>query len=839
MPASDYQYWLGKETKDLKYVGKRGIVRRDADDKATGKAVFARDMNIPGMLYARALASPYAHAKIKSMDTSAAEKLPGVRAVLRYDDSDVTTRTFFCWEPDVINAVEMWPPFTSQGQFLSAPGGEAFMEGQPVGVVIAADELDIADEALELVKITWEELPFVIDIKKALEPGAPMVYENLKEWNPSGLFPPIRVSGSTVSSEQAAAYTYGPGWKGTANANNIKNVTKFTLPGSNMEKGFAEADQTIQFSFNRTESSGFSPETLSTVVQWTDNGTVEVWQGGEQMPPIPLYAFILGIPKSRILFHRPYAGGQFGGWDSQIYPQSGQVPSAALLSKRTNRPVKLVGTRRDDRFQEMDCGIYNVKVGFKKDGTITAAQVETTIAQCNDIGIIPDTHGTGHLVEATKIPNIQSTGTCVFQNKCGAGPSRCEQQANAHVFHQIYTRIASALGVDEGIIALKNDGSHGHDMAWLSQNKKQNKMPDIDSLSVVLKVAKDAVGFDQKFHAPGARKLANGKYHGMATAPAQEFSNGVGPNPIMPFVPNFTCGLSVDNGAIFLSAFRPDCGLDGRTGFARVIAEETGMRLEDVIYARAQEATAHKPPYRLGGGGGSAVFNMNSWVVAATSRLLKRQMLAVAASMLGAKPEDLDIVESNIIFKSNPSKATPVAAMAGLQGISVSCRDTDYVALGIPPMASHGYYTSRCVNIVEVEVDPETGQVDVTNAVCANDVGQPISPETVEGQMYGAAIMGYSTGGIEETIYDSATGVMLNPNMLDYKIMTILDAPTVDYRMVTSRMGNGVYGACGVGEDNTTFGSTLIVNAVYNALGIWVDTYPPTPERVLKALGKG
>jgi CO/xanthine dehydrogenase Mo-binding subunit len=129
---------------------------------------------------------------------------------------------------------------------------------------------------------------------------------------------------------------------------------------------------------------------------------------------------------------------------------------------------------------------------------------------------------------------------------------------------------------------------------------------------------------------------------------------------------------------------------------------------------------------------------------------------------------------------------------------------------------------------LEVEVDPETGSGDYTTHVCVNDIGQPIGPETVEGQMYGGAIMGLSTSAIEEQVYDPSTGVRLTPNWLDYRIMTFLDAPTVKYKMVTSRMGWGPYGSCGVGEDNCTFGSAMAVPAVKTPSAIMGDTYPPT-----------
>jgi CO/xanthine dehydrogenase Mo-binding subunit len=212
MAASDYAFWLGKEKSDLKAIGKRGVIRRDADDKATGKAKYGRDFKLPGMLYARALASPYAHARIKSKDTSSAEKLPGVRAVLRYDDPEVPRRIY-----------TPGPGFYSLLQFpaVSMPfyvlGDEALFAGAPVGVAIAADELDIADEALELVKVEWEELSFVIDVEAAAKSDAPLAYEFIENWDPTVIYPSVYADGITVA-------PYG----GTPS--NIKNVINFTYP---------------------------------------------------------------------------------------------------------------------------------------------------------------------------------------------------------------------------------------------------------------------------------------------------------------------------------------------------------------------------------------------------------------------------------------------------------------------------------------------------------------------------------------------------------------------------------------------------------------------------------
>lgn len=829
MPASDYQCWLGKEIEDLKWVGKRGIIRRDADDKATGKAIYGRDVKLHGMLYARVMMCPYAHAKIKSMDTSEAEKLPGVRAVLRYDDPMVPQRIWNPWDMELMFKIYM----TSCHVPWSILGPETWFEGSPTGVAIVADELDIADEALDLVKVEWEVKDFVIEYQKALEPGAPLVYDHLTSYDPNLLVPYRQPFGGNYGTEN---FSIEPGWEGAENANNVKLVTEFSLPETDMEAGFAEAEQTIEFTFHRTEIIGYGPEILCTVAQWVDNGNLEIWQGGEAPVNIMLNSMWSGIPMEKFVINSPYAGAQFGGWDGlPCTPQSSQIPIAAYLSKKTGRPVKVVFQRKDERWSEMDEGTFNIKVGFKNDGTITAIDMDNITAQCGDCGFIPETVGGGHFYESTKIANLHGICTTAHVNKNAFGPSRCEQQIDAHVKQQVFTRVAAALGVDEGTIAEVNNGQEGHDMVWVSEWKQANKIPDIDSLSVVLETGKGAIDWNGKFHAPGAKMLPNGKLHGMCLSPNHEFSNGGQPSPEVHFRHFY---FSIKDGKLYMVAHRPDCGVDGRTGYSRTIAEETGMNFEDIKYDRQFEGGWSMPKTELSGGGGSVVFTLTSWSIVAMSRAMKQKMLAVASATLGIDVADLDIVDSKIVQKSDPSNSYAIEEIPSLDGVTTLWEDVNWETLDMPGIIPTPMMISRCLNIVEVEVDPETGGVELTNAVAVNDLGVPVGPETCEGQMYGAAIMGYSTGAIEEVVYDDLTGIRLNPNFLDYKIFTILDAPPVDCHMVTSRMGYGPYGSCGVGEDNCTFGSPMIIPAIYNAIGKWVDTYPPTPERVLKALGK-
>jgi len=336
MPASDYKYWLGKEKEDLKWVGKRGIIREDADDKATGRAVYGRDIKLNGMLYARVMMCPYAHAKIKSLDTSAAEALPGVRAVLRYDDPTVPQRMFNPWDDDIKNFIST----RSYSMPMAVLGQEGFFEGAPVGVAIAADDLDIADEAMDLVKVEWEVKDFVIDYEKALEPGAPIVYDYLEKYDPNEVYNTRYAISCTFDDEK---FEYTPGWEGKENANNVKAQIKYTMTGTDMEAGFAEADEIFEFTFKRTENRAFSPEIPNATANWTDDGNLQLWfpyQDGAHKV-LDIFSVMLGLDKNKFEIITPYGGGSFGGWSIHLNPLHAMGPIAGLLAKKANKAVKV------------------------------------------------------------------------------------------------------------------------------------------------------------------------------------------------------------------------------------------------------------------------------------------------------------------------------------------------------------------------------------------------------------------------------------------------------------------------------------------------------------------
>jgi CO/xanthine dehydrogenase Mo-binding subunit len=790
--------------REYRHIGRRGVRRLDGYEKASGQAQYTIDIALPGMLYAKFLTSPYAHARIVRMDTSKAESLPGVRAVLRYDDPELPPLADLGGH--VPNAIPILPRI-------------AYFQGEEVGAVVAADTESIADSALRLIEVEWEERPFVLDAVRGLEPGAPLVNP---ETYPDGNY-------------------YNEGFL---------DVEKH----GDVEQGFAEADKIIEFQCRRLLHTWVGPERPCGIFKW-NGSSPEIWVK-QQRPYISkrvVSSWFGGIPMNRIRVHCPYQGASFGGW-SQVPWNMGGHYCAGLLAKRTGRPVKWLFSRREDFYGgEMDEGFYQFKVGAQKDGTITAVQISTVLSNqwFPVFGIVT------HLLENTKVPNIYGKLKAVQINKGINVPTRCEQNTNAMNLTLVFDRVANELGMDPTEVALKNDGAEAHDMEWLNQRKAELGFPVRDSLQECIEKGKAAIGWQWKWHAPGTKRLPNGKMHGIGFTWTHEWEDSAGSSEI---------GIRIErtDGTATIFSMRADCGLNAETTYCQVAADELGMRIEDVNYVGQIDAGfyAMTPD-------SSTNMSVNGYAVRNTARLLKQKILEAATRPGGVtsrgsfppafpdlKPEDLDIEDSSIFVKRNPSVRMSIGQFVGAAGLEGPIISQPEMGKGAQrsnftePLFAYswqvqqGAYSStrhrfcRQAHFMEVEVDTETGEIEVIRVVNANDVGKVINWEGCEGQQYGGSYMGVSRGRTEEVVYDPVTGVMLNGNLLDYKIATTLDIGSVDTLLVETGMGYGPYGAIGIGEDVATVIPALILPAVYNAIGVWIDSFPLTPDQVLKALGK-
>jgi CO/xanthine dehydrogenase Mo-binding subunit len=689
---------------------------------------------------------------------------------------------------------------------------------------VVAESEETAENAIKLIEVEWKIRPFVIDPEVALEPGAPL---SNTEWNSKG---------------------------------NINDQGIYIEKQGDTEKGFAEADKIIEFKFTQGHNTWIGPERPCGVFSW--NGEYpEVWVK-HQRPHICkrcISSWFGGIPMNKIDLHCLYQGASFGGWSQMAWNMGGHY-CAALVSKRTGRPVKWLFSRREDFYGgEMDEGVYFLKVGFKADGAITAVRERAILVNQS----VPVFGIVRHIMENTRIPHILGKTESVRLNKGPTVPVRCEYNAACHSLTMVFSRVAAELGIDPVVLALKNDGAEGHDMKWLDRHKSEMGFDVRDSLKECVEKGKPAIGWDKKWHLPGTRILSNGRMHGLGFAWTHEWEDSGGSSEMAIYIER-------NDGTATIFGCRADVGVNAETTYCQIAADELGMKMEDVRYKGQIDAGffAMTPDT-------STNLSINGSAVRSCARLLKARILEVAASRRGVTqltsfppafpgktPEELDIKDSFIYEKASPSNRLslaelvgpaggmgPLTPVMGEPGLAIN-EGLKYPVRLTPPLFEHAWHVQRgaylgvrlrlCrqAHFIEVEVDPETGEIIVTHVVNVNDVGRVINWEGCEGQQYGGTYMAVGRGRTEEVVHDPHTGVMLNGNLLNYKFPTMLDVGPIDTLLVESGMGFGPYGTVGIGEDVATALPAAMAAAVHNATGKWVSGFPVTPDKVLRALGK-
>ena len=513
---------------------------------------------------------------------------------------------------------------------------------------------------------------------------------------------------------------------------------------------------------------------------------------------------------------------------------------AAIIAKRAvNRPIKLLFDESHFYLTGDDSATYRCRIGAKKDGTITALDWHV-------VGPVGELH-IDKTYESTCIQNMRNTQEWALINH---GPHICFRHGTQCCVphNMMFDRVAAEFGLDPTVVALKNDGCQGHDWEWITRYQEENGFPKRHSLKEVIDLGKEAIGWDKKWHAPGVKKLTNGRMHGLGFVYINEWS----------WIPGrqFAC-LILRDGKLTIVGMRADFGVDTESAFRHCVAAESGVKYDDIVL---QQQRSDANTYRFWVPGGAMGITRNTPQLIAAARQLKQKILEYsvnppAASMLfpGAKPpqaafpgkkrEELDVKEGFVFEKANPGNRKSIKEIAGpFWGDDPSIihpvvPDVSGLTLDGKPHPKM-YVMSRQAHFMEVEVDTETGKVIVTGLVCVNDVGHLFNRRGAEAQQYGGAIMGLGRSATEEKIYCPKTGVGLNFDNINYHIGTMNDYPEIKCILNESHLGYSSYGACGIGEDSGASLSGITAGAIYNATGKWVDEYPTTPERVLKALGK-
>ncbi len=748
------------------------ITRVEGTDKVTGESAYAADVQLPNMLHCKLLRSDRAHARIVRIDTSKAEALEGVVRV-------VTAADLPKFEPRRL----------SNRIYNLLADDEVVFYGQPVAAVLAED-LAIAEEALDLIDVEYEELPVVLDPVEAMREDSPLARKPVSDID---------------RSESRGHATVDVQETESTKPSNVASQAKFSR--GDIEQGFAEADVVIEKTWRSgSMHQGYIEPHVSVADYNGVSGELTIWTGTQgQFYVRDVVSNMLGIPETKLRVIGMELGGGFGG--KIVLTQ----PIAGALSRLVGRPVKLVFTRADDLLgatPALQCAV-ELKTGMKKDGSLTAIKAKVVY----DSGAFP---GAPAVVGAILIggyytfPNLEIESYEVLTNKVSVGAIRAPGAHNVTFAIESHVdMMARQLGLDPLEVRLKNAVGKGDEMP------SKAKYP-----SIGLRECLEAIRGSDLWRSKDGPRESNGKRRGVGLA-----------------VGGWLGGLQPASAHVELNGdgtIKVVVGANDVTGtntaFAQIAAEELGVPLELVHVTTGDTMTA---PFAGMSAGSKTLFTVGRAVKQAAEDA-RQQLFAIAAERLEANPDDLECSGAEVRVKGSPDKTLTFRRLAGIS--------TGFAAL-YPPVVGRGTITARAqapgftAQACEVEVDEETGEVSVLRWATAQDAGFAVNPLSVEGQMQGGTTQGIGVGLWEEMVYDDQ-GRLLNPGLLDYRMPTAMDIPDIETRIVEVPSDDGPYGARGVGEPSIIPGAAAVANAIEDALGVRVTEAPITPERILRALGK-
>ena len=757
-------------TQEYKVVGTRPI-RHDGTDKVTGRAQYSADIQLPGLLHGKVLRSPHAHARIKSIDTSRAEALPGVKAVLTSAELPQPSGL----ASELGEGFIMNNPKFLTNNFLAAD--KALYKGHAVAAVAATSQ-HIAEEALALIEVDYEVLPSTMNVLDAMKVDAPILHETL-----ATLSDPLKAGGGLRSQDE------------DGEKSNIANHFVFEI--GDPEKGFQKADVIVERKYDtKTVHQGYI-EPHSGTALWNADDYVTVWCSSQGHFNVrDQVAIVLGIPVSRVKVIPLEIGGGFGG---KLVPYL--EPLAALLSKKTGLPVKLT-MNRAEVFEGTGpaCGSHiKVKMGATKEGRITAAQAELFYEGGAYPGS-PVAAGGMCMFGPYDIPNGRVEGYDVVVNKPKTAAYRAPGAPHAaFAAETVIDEICERIGMDPLEFRLLNASKEG------TRQIPGPKFPRIGCLETV-EAAKAHEHYSAPLEGPNrGRGVANGYWRnntGAASATASVNSDGT---------------VSLVEGS-------PDIG-GTRVAVAMQLAEVLGIPAEDV---RPTVGDTDSVGYTSMTGGSSVAFKTGFACYEAAQDIV-RQMVQRAARIWDVSPDDVEYTDGVLAHKSDPELKLTFKELAGMLNA------TGGPIVGSGNVDPRGVGGAFATHIVDVEVDPETGKVEILRYTAVQDAGKAIHPSYVEGQMQGGVVQGIGWALNEEYFFND-NGEMVNSTLLDYRMPTSLDLPMIDTVIVEVANPGHPFGARGVGEVPIVPPMAAIANAIYNAVGVRMNELPMSPGAVLEAL---
>jgi CO/xanthine dehydrogenase Mo-binding subunit len=744
------------------------IPRQGGVERVIGAGIYGIDLALKDELHGGILRSQYAHAKIVSIDTSEAKKVPGVHAVVTAADA-----------PDVRYGR------TYIDRYMLAKNKVRYM-GDPVAAV-AADSPAIVKQALKKIKVVYEPLPVVIDQEEAMKPDAPTLHDDM------------------------------PLPKNLPEGVKVKNVCSYTpVHVGDPDKAMAEADVVVDEVY---ETKMIHPQYLEpriAAAQVEPDGRITVWANAQAPFGVRTdVARLLGVSLNKVRVLSTELGGGFGGKASGITSGAAIEPICALLAVKAKRPVMIVLDKAEETISttiRSGAKMY-IKTGVKKDGTIVARQgkVVYDAGAYSGFGAMAGARCTNMLGGWYLMPNCHIDGYVVYTNKQVCGPVRGPggpQAAFAVESHM--DSIAAKLGMDPTEFRLKNTPKPGDKIIGVP------KLRDV-SLGETIKTAAEKIGW-------GRAKLEKNQGIGIATGSWIE-SAGPGGGAVVKVN---------EDGSVTVHIGKIDMGTAPRFGIPLIAAEELGVPVNDVTVVNVDTDAS---PWDAGTVGSRAI------IVSGTATKLaaidaRNQIFKMAASQLEASPDDLEIKDKQIRVKGTPAKSVPLATIAtnahNVIGEVIGRGYCDNVAMMAEEKArgsSQPFTAHACI----VEVDTNTGNVKILKYVAVHDIGFPIHPVAVEGQIEGATAMSIGQALCEQVVFDN-NGRTMNPSFVDYLMPTINMMPRIETTLVHGYPGAGPYGAKGAGEIACVPPMAAIANAIYNATGVRIRTLPLSPENVLRAL---
>jgi CO/xanthine dehydrogenase Mo-binding subunit len=792
---------------DHKILGK-SLPRLDAIDKVTGAAKFVDDIQFgPTLLHVKVLRSPHAHARIVSIDTAAAEKAAGVKAVVTGRD---------CCHYIGLYLVDRTIYATDRVRFV----GEAV-------AAVAAVSIEAAEAALSLIKVEYEPLPGVFDPVTGAQSGD-LLHDKTSAtdmwWQ--GLSCITTKDTGTILHDGLGGYECAP-FIHPVPGTNISN--HFKLRKGDLAAGFAAADVIVENTYTLPHIQHSQIEPHSAVAHVDHGGKLTLWASSQSPNAVrKLIASAFKLPMSRVRVITPYVGGGFGGkagvtCEALVVPLAMRLPGYHLKLTLTREEVFQCTFVRQGL-------IARLKTGARKDGRLVAMEAELFWdgGAYTEYGVNITRSGGYCSSGPYEIPNMKTDSYCVYTNHPSGGPMRGFGMPEIHwAIEQQMDVLAEKLGLDPLAFRRQNALREGRPGAFGGPMNGATLVDTIDAVAA-------KCGWGQERPAPSVPHKVRGR--GMACmykAPSMP------PNAQSSAIVKFN-----EDGTVGVLTTAMEIGQGSLTALAQIAAEELGLPLENVTVALPD---TDYTPYEWQTVASRISYSAGNAVLAA-ARDAKNQLLSVAARVLELPAESLTIEAGNIFPVANPGRKLAVRDVAmgyllpeGAIGGPVIGRGAFIPAglTGLDKETGQGEcpapFWTYGTQVADIEVDTQTGEITVLKVTAAYEVGKIINPAMCKGQVQGGIVQGLGSALYEQLILKE--GKPLNNDFVDYKIPAATDTPEMDIILLeTAPQADGPFGVKGIAEPTMVPTAPAIANAIHDALGVRIKDLPLTAEKVLAAL---